>query len=120
MAATGATWFEGHPLDGRNFLPQVRGEKGSLRQVAFSHYDPHPGQRANFPPTRLAWDHRYKLYMDGRLFDWEEDYFEALPITDDSNEHRAARQRLQATLNQMAKVMPPKFNRFESDGRKPY
>src|SRR3954451_12307801 len=108
------------PLDGRSFLPQVRGEKGNPREVAFSHYDPHPGQRTNFPTTRLAWDHRYKLYMDGRLFDIEKDYFEQSPISNDSPEQRIERGKLQATLDRMAKLMPPKFNKLESDGLKPY
>lgn len=120
MDATGATWFEGRPLDGRSFLPQIRGDKGNPREVAFAHYDPHPGQRTNFPPTRLAWDHRYKLYMDGRLFDIENDSLEERPIRQDSPEQHAARKKLQATLDQMAKVMPPRFNKFESDGLKPY
>jgi arylsulfatase A len=120
MEATGATWFEGRPLDGRSFMPQIRGKRGSPRACAFSHYDPHPGQRTNIKPTRLAWDGRYKLYMDGRLFNIEKDYFEERPITVESGIDRSERRKLQATLDQMAKVMPPKFNAFESDGLKPY
>ena len=120
MDATGAKWFEGRPLDGRSFLPQIQGRKGEPREAAFAHYDPHPGQKVNFPPTRLAWDHHYKLYMDGRLFDTRKDYFEQSPIVNESTKDRAARSKLQSTLDHMAKVMPPKFNKFESDGRKPY
>jgi arylsulfatase A len=120
MEATGATWFEGRPLDGRSFLPQIRGEEGQPRGAAFAHYDPHPGQKVNFKATRLAWDHNYKLYMDGRLFNTRKDYFEQSPIANDSYKDRAERRKLQSTLDQMARVSPPKFNTFESDGHKPY
>ncbi|HUQ90308.1 MAG TPA: sulfatase-like hydrolase/transferase [Bryobacteraceae bacterium] len=120
MDATGAKWFEGRPLDGRSFLPQLRGQLGNPRESAFAHYDPHPGGKVNYTPTRLAWDHRYKLYLDGRLFDIQADYFEQSPIRDESKDARAARKKLQATLDRMSRVKPPVFNKFDSDGRKPY
>lgn len=122
LEATGAKWINGLPLDGRSFLPQIRGQRGKPKDWAFAHYDPHPGCKVNYTPTRLAWNHRHKLYLDGRLFDIQKDYFEEKPITDAtaSPEDRAARKKLQSGLDQMAKVMPPKFNKFETDGRKAY
>ena len=114
--ATGAQWFKKLPLDGQSFLPQVRGEKGNPRTWLFSHYDPHPGCKADVKPTRLAWDHRWKLYMDGRLFDLQNDYLEKTPV---SGNH-SARVKLQAALDQMARVKAPKFNKFESDGHTAY
>lgn len=120
MEASGAKWFAGRPLDGRSFLPQLRGQRGNAREAAFAHYDPHPGCKVNFTPTRLAWDHRHKLYLDGRLFDVQKDPMEEAPIQQDSAVDAAARKRLQRTLDGWAKVMPPKFNRFDSDGRKAY
>ena len=116
---SGAKWFDGLPLDGRSFLPQLRGEKGSPRPWLFSHFDPHPGCKADIKPTRLAWDHRWKLYLDGRLFDWQNDYLEKTPVTTGA-EAKAARARLQAALDQMAKVKAPKFNKFETDGHPAY
>lgn len=120
--ATGAKWFEGAPLDGRSFVPQLRGRPGRPREWIFSHYDPHPGCKVNFPPTRLAWDHRWKLYLDGRLFDLKNDPLEQSPVPADSTntEARAARSRLQAGLSQMARVKAPQFNKFETDGRAAY
>ena len=115
MDASGAKWFPGRPLDGRSFLPQLRGEKGAPRQWAFAHYDPHPGCKVNFTPTRLTWDHTHKLYLDGRLYNWKNDPDEKTPIED-----AAARKKLQAGLDQMARVKPPKFNKFETDGRPSY
>lgn len=122
MDATGAKWFDGRPLDGRSFLPQLRGQKGNPRQWAFSHFDPHPGCKVNFTPTRLTWDHRHKLYLDGRLFDLAQDIDEKNPIPATSTDaaHRAARRKLQAGLDEMARVMPPKFNKFATDGRTAY
>ncbi|MBK5293419.1 MAG: sulfatase-like hydrolase/transferase [Acidobacteriia bacterium] len=122
MDATGAKWFAGRPLDGRSFLPQVRGKKGNAREWAFAHYDPHPGCKVNYTPTRLAWDHRHKLYMDGRLFDIQNDVLEKSPITAGSGsmEAQAARRKLQAGLDQMARVKPPRFNKFATDGRTAY
>jgi arylsulfatase A len=120
--ATGVKWFPGRPLDGRSFLPQVRGERGTPRESLFAHYDPHPGQKVNYTPTRLAWDHRWKLYLDGRLFDWQKDLLEKSPVPPETAnaEARAARAKLQATLDKMARVKPPKFNKFETDGRPSY
>ncbi len=122
LEATRAKGLEGMPPDGRSFLPQIKGKKGNARSWAFAHYDPHPGQRMNYPPTRYTWDHRHKLYMDGRLFDWEKDPLEQSAISDAnaSAMDRSARRKLQGGLDQMAKVKPPKFNPYESDGGKSY
>ncbi len=122
MEATGARWFDGRPLDGRSFVPQLRGEKGNPREYAFAHFDPHPGCKVNFTPTRLTWDQRYKLYMDGRFFDTEADPLEERPLKPggESPEARRARAKLDAGLKQMAKAHPPVFNKFETDGRPAY
>ena len=119
---TGAKWFDGLPLDGRSFLPQIAGRKGKPRQWAFSHWDPHPGCKQPFTPTRLTWNHRWKLYLDGRLYNWERDPDEASPVPADSPdaEARAARKLLQSGLDQMGKIKPPVFNKFETDGRAAY
>lgn len=120
MEASGARWFDGRPLDGRSFLPQIRGQKGKPRDWAFAHYDPHPGCKVNFPPTRLAWDHRWKLYLDNRLYNIESDPAETAPVTATSGEPKAARDKLQAGLDQMARVQAVKFNKFATDGRAAY
>ncbi len=121
MEATGAKWFPGRPLDGRSFLPQVKGQKGNPRESLFAHFDPHPGCKAPVTPTRLAWDHRYKLYIDGRFFDIVKDPLEKSPLTGElAPEAKKARTRLQANLDAMGKAHPPVFHKFETDGRKPY
>jgi arylsulfatase A-like enzyme len=113
--ATGARWFEGVPLDGRSFLPQLRGEKGKPHDCLFSHYDPHPGCKVNFTPTRFAWNHDWKLYMDGRLFDLRTDILEKNPVSGGA-EAKAARVKLQPVLDQMARVKPPVFNTYSAYG----
>ncbi|HYO80011.1 MAG TPA: sulfatase-like hydrolase/transferase, partial [Bryobacteraceae bacterium] len=116
MEAAGSKWYADRPVDGRSFLPQIRGGRGIPRETAFAHYDPHPGCKVNFTPTRLAWDHRHKLYMDGRLFDMQVDPHEKRPVEGQAD----VRRKLQGTLEQMAQVCPPKFNNFDSDGRQAY
>jgi arylsulfatase A len=118
--ATKAKWFDGRPLDGVSFLPQVQGKRGKPRDAAFAHFDPHPGCKTNIKSDRLAWDHRWKLYMDGRLYDMKSDVMEKSPVVDGGAEARAARKKLQALLDKMAKVKAPQFNKFETDGRKAY
>jgi arylsulfatase A-like enzyme len=117
---TGAQWFAGRPLDGRSFVPQVRGRRGQPRGQLFAHFDPHPSCKADLTPTRLAWDHRWKLYLDGRFFDWKSDPLEKKPIPAGSATGRAERARLQKKLDEMNKAHPPKFNQYEPDGKPAY
>jgi arylsulfatase A-like enzyme len=122
MEATGARWFDGRPLDGRSLFRQILGTPAQPRDALFSHFDPHPGCKVNVPATRLAWDHRWKLYLDGRLYNTEQDPLEERAISGAAEppEARAARAKLQGVLDRMAKVKAPQFNRFESDGRPAY
>jgi arylsulfatase A len=109
--ATGAKPLAG-AVDGRSFLPQIRGEKGSPRDVLFSHYDPHPGCKVDYKPTRYTWDHRWKLYMDGRLYDYAADPLEEKPVSGQPE----VRKKLQAVLDRMAKEKPPVFNKYSAYG----
>jgi arylsulfatase A len=100
MEATGASLLDGMVQDGRSFLPQLRGEAGNPRDWVFCHYDP---DWADFPKSRFARDHRWKLYDDGRLFDVPADVLEQRPIMADSGgpESTAARRKLQAVLDRL-------------------
>ena len=120
--ATGVKWFAGRPLDGRSFLPQVRGQKVQTRECLFAHFDPHPSCKADLTPTRLAWDARWKLYLDGRLYDIQADPLEERPLGAGQGgpEAQQARAKLQKKLDEMAAVRAPKFNRFEPDGKAAY
>ncbi|MDW7679118.1 MAG: sulfatase-like hydrolase/transferase [bacterium] len=70
-------------VDGRSFLPQIRGKRGNPRDWVYNQW------------AGNAWirNKRWKLYKTGDLFDMEKDPFEKAPIkssgdTDDSAEAR--------------------------------
>jgi arylsulfatase A-like enzyme len=91
-------------IDGRTFLPQLRGKKGDPRDWVFFHYDPRPGwDKDQFRRHRFARDKRFTLYDDGRLFDISKDRDEKRPIaaTSDTPAATAARAKLLAVLRSM-------------------
>ena len=102
--AAGAELPAGVTLDGRSFLPQVRGEAGSPRETIFCHYEPRHGN--NTTKTRYAQDKRWKLYQDGRLYDLVTDELEKAPVKTPSPEADAARKKLQVTLDRIEKDVP--------------
>ena len=70
------------PQDGRSFLPRLKGEKGQPREWIYCWYDPRPGHdKERWTKTdRFVFDRRWKLYEDGRLFDWAADPLEKNPV----------------------------------------
>jgi arylsulfatase A len=100
LEAAGAGPPAGVTLDGRSFLPQVRGQAGNPRDSIFCHYEPRHG--ANNPKTRYAQDKRWKLYQDGKLYDLTADPDEKTPVPGDA----AARKKLQAVLDRMEAETP--------------
>ena len=88
-------------MDGRTFLPQLRGETGDPRDWIFFHFEPMSGRVYRY--ARFIRDHRWKLYDDGRLFDIIVDNEEenALLADDDDDERAAARERLAPIFEQM-------------------
>lgn len=103
--AAGASPPKGKIIDGRSFLPRLRGGKGNPREWVFFHYDPRPGQgKSQFTLHRFAMDHRWKLYADGRLFDVR-DESEQRPLLSGQGgaEAEAARRRLGKVLASMTR-----------------
>ena len=84
-------------VDGRSFLPQLRGEKGNPRDWIFCHYDPRWGNRKM---QRFVRDKRWKLYSNGELYDVPADMLEQNP-NPSGPEATEARERLQAVLDSM-------------------
>ena len=75
--AAGSSLPDNHPFDGRSFLPQLQGQAGHPRRHVTVHYDKDPGtNEPKFRRVRFAYDGRYKLYDDGRLFDIPNDWDE--------------------------------------------
>src|SRR6185295_2583099 len=71
LEATGLPAPEKIPLDGRSFLPQLRGEPGRPRDWIYSYWVPlrvwqtaHVGSRG---AVEQAWDHHFKLYSTGEF-----------------------------------------------------
>ena len=54
-------------LDGRSFLPQLRGKQGQPREWIYSWYSPRQG--ADLTVREFAFNHRFKLYRTGDFFD---------------------------------------------------
>ncbi len=84
-------------LDGRSFLPQLKGEKGSPRDWLYSWYNPSGGERAQ---AEFAHDAGYKLYTDGRFYAVDKDELEKTPLQNETLDDtaKAARSKLEAAL----------------------
>jgi len=102
LAAAGQTTVPSTvPLDGRSFLPQLKGDKGNPRNWIFCHYDQGKESSQERHNGRYARGKRYKLYMDGKMYDVPADLFEKYPIEGTTGEAREARRRLQKVLDSM-------------------
>lgn len=90
-------------IDGRSFLPQLKGETGNPRDWIFFHFEPMSGRVHRY--ARFVRDHRWKLYDDRRLFDLNADPDEeaAFDPADDDDERSEARSRLAPVFDQMIK-----------------
>ncbi|MCR9248100.1 MAG: sulfatase-like hydrolase/transferase [bacterium] len=104
LATAGAEQPASLTLDGRSFLPQLRGEPGTPRDSLFCYYNPRP-ERRKFARGRFARDQHFKLYGDGRFFDLVNDPEEQTPLpTDDlatNPQRRAAHRKLMAAIAAM-------------------
>jgi len=100
--AAAAPLPEALTIDGRSFLPQLRGAGGSARDSIFVYYNARP-ERQGFARGRFARNRHFKLYGDGRLYDLRVDPEEQRPITTDNEDPMAAaaRRQLAATIAAM-------------------
>ena len=108
LDAAGITPPDAYVMDGRTFLPQLKGEKGNSRDWVYFHFEPMSGRVYRF--ARYIRNHKYKLYDDGRLFDLNTDAEEEFPFkaSTDDEDRAAARDQLAPIFNQMVKEKPPK------------
>jgi len=65
-------------IDGRSFLPQLRGETGNPREYIYAWYNPRSGN--NKGAQVFARTHDYKLYRDGDFFNVLNDPRELHPL----------------------------------------
>ena len=97
-------------IDGRSFLPQLRGENGSPREWLYACYNKSGGAKAEF---EFAHDANFKLYTDGRFYAVQKDENEHSPLADDAldADAKAAKAKLQAALRQFEGPRPDGFAR---------
>lgn len=90
-------------IDGRSFLPQIRGEKGSPREWIYSWYSPR-GE----PVREFAFDQRFKLYRTGEFYNLAKDAEEKQPIkvTDLRDEAAKAARLFESALGQFKDARP--------------
>ena len=89
-------------LDGRSFLPQLKGETGDPRTFVFCHYDSRWGATAQYR-NRYARNQVHKLYLDGQLYEITNDALELSPLQDLKPGSAADRDMLQQVLD----ALPP-------------
>ena len=97
-------------LDGRSFLPQLRGEAGTPREWIYSWYSPR--QNADRTVREFAFNQHYKLYRNGTFFDIAGDNEEEHPrkSADLTGDAAAAAKLLQSALDQFKDARPAAFD----------
>jgi arylsulfatase A len=92
-------------IDGRSFLPQLRGEKGRPRDWYYCWYAPNGGAKAQ---QEFAATARYKLYRTGDFYDYSADRAETkkLAVAELSPDAAGVRHMLQGALDQYASARP--------------
>lgn len=99
-AGTSPTW----KIDGRSFMPQLKGKKGDPREWIYIWYRRDPGK----PLYRFARDKRWKLYDEGKypragkLYDVSADVLEKNPIDPaETSQAKAAHKKLLKVIDSM-------------------
>lgn len=104
-AAANVPMLESIKLDGRSFLPQIRGQEGHAREWRYTWYNPSGGPEAK---AEWAQDERFKLYATGEFFDTEADPKEKAPLIMDSLDASAktTREKLATAIAEFADTRP--------------
>ena len=92
-------------IDGRSFLPQLRGETGTPREWIYCWYAPDGGAEAD---REFARNQNYKLYRDGAFYDVREGDADKKPLMSSSldADTLAAKKILQAALDKYKDARP--------------
>jgi arylsulfatase A len=103
-------------IDGRSFLPQVRGERGAPRDWVYCWYS-REGVLAE--ARECAFDHRFKLYRAGEFFDLRADPDEKHPlaVADLNGEAAVAAKKLQAALDRYRDARPAHLRKLTRPAR---
>jgi arylsulfatase A len=109
-AAAGLKLGKQDPIDGRSFLPRLRGEPGNPRDWVLCHYQPY----WNKQPGQFARTERFKLYRDGRFYEVPKDLREQNDLTN-AKTGKTVRKQLQAFLDQAPPAHTEKANKKTED-----
>lgn len=101
-AVAGIELGKGDPIDGRSFLPQLKGEKGDPRDWVLMHYQPYWGR---FTGKQYVRDENFKLYRDGRFYQVPNDLKEATDLAVGQAGERGETARSQ--LGHVLEIAPP-------------
>ena len=112
-AAAGVAIPTDWKLDGRSFLPQLRGEKGQPRDWYYCWYAP----RVKFI-GEFAANTRYKLYRGGEFYDLTKDPGETQPLPTGAltGEAAVAAKILQAALDRYKNARPADLPKPTGEG----
>ena len=88
-------------IDGRSFLPQLKGHQGNPREWVYCWYLSKKGTVEEWARTQ-----RYKLYRTGKFYDMSVDSEEKKPLKKLTAEAEAARAVLQKALDQYKDARP--------------
>jgi len=102
-------------VDGRSFLPRLRGERGARKQFVFTWGNFENNSSKYKAPAQnidklleVVRNERWKLYSDDRLFDLSNDYFEQRPVEPGADPDAAAPRRSLTEQRQRLRAAPPK------------
>lgn len=99
--AAGGKVPQDRTIDGRSFLPQLKGEKGNPRDWVFCWYERNGKRDGNV--KRYARNQTYKLYHDGRFYHIPSDELEKNSIApeDLKEDARGIRKKLRRVIDQI-------------------
>jgi arylsulfatase A len=104
-------------LDGRSFLPQLRGETGQPREWVYCWYAPNQGKID--PPRQFARDQRYKLFAGGEFYQVDSRRYEETELNGTlSVEAAAAKKKLQVALDQFRDARPKELAAQRNDSKR--
>lgn len=103
--AAGVTVPTDLPIDGRSFLPPLKGQRGNPREWIYCWYSRAGGPQAT---REFAMNKKFKLWTDGRLYDLSNDIAEQHPLDTQtlSNEAAQAQKQLRAVLDRYRDARP--------------
>ena len=109
--AAGISIPAGLTIDGRSFLPQIRGEKGKPREWAYCWYS-REGVLAQ--ARECAFNSRFKLYRSGEFYDLAQDKVERRPlaVAGLAGEAAKAAKLLQGALDKYQDARPAELKKL--------